>query len=56
MFKQVYQKMISMTKMAGEIRDELILPFRNELTFRLALIRYMLNLNIPWKVFSLNFL
>lgn len=46
MFEQAHQKMISRTKMAGEIRDELILPFRNELTFRLALIRYMKNVRL----------
>ena len=41
MFKQAYQKMISRKKMEGDIRDELISPFRNELLFRLALIRYI---------------
>ena len=56
MFKQAHQKMISRTKMAGDATDKMVSPFRNELTFRFSLIRHMFNLNISWRVFSLNFL
>ena len=56
MFEQAHQKMISGTKMAGDAWDEMILPFRNELTLRFhsyGIFQFEYSLK---DVFSLNFL
>ena len=47
MFKRAHQKMNYRIKMTGDTWDEMVSLFRNELTLKFSLIRYIFNLNIP---------